>query len=292
MAIYGGYLLKSFRDVYFSSVELNPSSKSLGYIDAEIIFEIEINNNTGETKTLNDITFTNLTGVSYSGIVLPYVLIDGDSVSVFITVPKEGDPSLSGIINFEFADGTSEFSLSGVRGIFFPFFAQENYSEGIIHQTDIFDADDSAEIRTNIFDDPLHTNSFIIPVETIRKLVLLQNTLRYGRDKSFIIPLWYSAAKLTANVNIGATIIPSEAEFKEFDMESAFIFKDEFNFEIVSVNSFAANQVILNNGIENAYDTGDFIIPVYFGTIEGNADTPFRNDGWSKEVAVSFLEFR
>lgn len=97
------------------------------------------------------------------------------------------------------------------------------------------------------------------------------------------LPLWHESEKLTASVSIGATVLSLETQYTEFqNVKYAILINDEYDFEVVEIDSYTSNSLTLVAGLSNDWLIGSKIYPVKKCRVENHpsgeryADKAFR----------------
>jgi hypothetical protein len=82
-------------------------------------------------------------------------------------------------------------------------------------------------------------------------------------DERCLLPLWHDVNELTSDVEMGATFLPFDTAFSEFETGGlGVVFQSTFKFEIVSIASVGANGLNLVAGLSRAWYGGSQVYPV------------------------------
>lgn len=147
--------LKSYyEDTFEGRIIIVESNYTLGEITEDYPIKIEIYNNTGSNKTINELNFNGLSGVEYT--LSDTVIKNSNSVVLNLTILKSGEADNDGYIELGISGNLYYINLSYSRSNVFDFFV--NRSQNIIvtysYLTEIMQSLNLKETRINYLDRP------------------------------------------------------------------------------------------------------------------------------------------
>lgn len=98
-------------------------------------------------------------------------------------------------------------------------------------------------------------------------------------SSEFMLPLFHDQARLTADVAVGATSIPFDTTYREFEAGGMAVIlgDDSFVFDTVEIDAVAADSITVAAGIANAWPAGSSIFPLRRAQLSSDSKEKLSN---------------
>lgn len=140
-----------------------------------------------------------------------------------------------------------------------------NWSAGILETlewlTDVMKGDYGTEQRRALRLSPRRTFEVLFTLTDQERSFLDLWLHSLGSDE-FMLPLWHDRAELTAGINIGATVLPCDTTFREFEVGGLgmIVGPDAFTYEKVQITGITDTHLaVAAGGVTRAYPAGTAI---------------------------------
>lgn len=203
------------------------------------------------------VSATNLPG-------LPLVLEGLDSFILNIQVTTDGPPTIDGTLDFD-VDLTPpdilEVPITGNRISMFQYRPQTPIREKLEFETDIIEHNDGSEQRINVRRAPRQRISFKVRTGDDRTRDSINALLYDWQTRIFGVPIWWEAKELGVPLAINDTTVivdTANADFREGGL--VMIYDTNFAFETLEILTVNPNDIELQSGIVQAFDTIDTVV--------------------------------
>lgn len=199
----------------------------------------------------------NTDGTTGLGNGVPYVL-------TVVRALKDGLPRFDGNIEFTWApQGPVDLLLSGSRVAVILQEFERPLIEVMAFATNILDVTDGHEQRIGIRKQPREewrTKFRLDSTERQRLSALIFD----WQHQNFGLPLWHERVKLsTSAAAVSTTFQITGGALQDFRVDGlAMIFKDEFTFDVLEIQSITDTLLTTKAASQFAYDQGNFVLPM------------------------------
>jgi hypothetical protein len=217
--VFPAWLLEDYEHWYEidGKILIAPARYELGLVTDDISRSGLIWNNREADATLLVIDVLNPVGIILSGIAEGQVIPGRqDNVHSYLII-REGPASIDSRFEYQFGSENVEQTITGFRGVVFPFRPRDSgYAEGREWSTDVFRSDSGTERRGTLTNDtPPRTVVFPLRSHRFEERAAAENLLRFGARYAFLVPLWFSASRLTLATDGTETVSASTTD-REF----------------------------------------------------------------------------
>jgi len=268
---------------YFDKVHVVPRRFNLGAVLADREVQVEIYNAFfGSARVLTAIVVTPPEGVTLvSPPALPTHFPATESKLYTVRAEAEGPPELDNLVTWTFtgvASSGTNLLLLGFRVLPFPF--EPNLARPIRERygylTDVIEAHDGSEQRVQLRAVPYGSMGLSFVFRTPRQAQSANAMLHGNLARPFGVPLWQFSNRLGALLGAGAitaTVETTGVPWAPGDF--AFLWRDPFTWEVLTVASVAAGTVTFVTGPAASWPAGStLLLPIVVGRL--SQDESFR----------------
>lgn len=284
---------------WFERVHVIPRRRDMGSVLSDQEVEVEIwNAFRALSQELVDVTVEGPAGISVK-LPDPAIYPATDSRMYIVHVFAEGDPEINNVVTWVFVglSGT-DLILTGVRLFPWPFPADLSEPLTVTREflTKVLEAYDGSEQRQQLRSIPVGAIEYSVYLRRARE-AQLANALVYGRQaQAFGVPQWNYANRLLSAIAIDSTTILVETDNVPFlEGGLAFIFRDVFTWEVVTIETVAAGSLTTALGMQKEWTPpGVLVMPMVIGRMSqeeamrwlalrsGSKRTRFDIDGFTQ----------
>jgi hypothetical protein len=297
-----GFRALSFADLWFNRIHVFPAIVDAGNLVFNEVRNVEIwNSFLSASKQISAVTPSGeLSGVALN-LTPPADFAPLESIVYELTISLSGAPDFAGAFAFTLADATPAplLLVSGRRIIPIPFRADWSRlpSESLDYLTKVYEADSGMEKRVRFRSAAARRRlSFSLALvagnDAARnnRLRMIYDALIYGwQNRIFAVPVWMDAVQLGEDLTAGATAIPADALYRDFDAGGyVILWTDETNYEIAEIESVTATEIRTRRPLLNEWPKyRTRIIPARLARTAARVDV----DELSGAVDMSSVEF-
>lgn len=241
---------KSFTDIFYGRVQLNPSYIDVGAVLTAQSRTIELWNATFDPVTITSIEELNSAGITISlDAPLPLVLAPLKAVYGTVTAEPAGPSEIKARMEFLTTNPQKQpvLTVVGSRSVIFAIAPDTSkpYLERMEWSTDIITSYDGSEQRISVHDGADVTLSMTV-VQHGRRAHLMDSFLWGWQDKIYTLPLWHRASKLSSEGLAGSDTVFCQTLDSGFKVDSvAMIWLQDDRYEVQEVQEVHADRLVL-----------------------------------------------
>jgi hypothetical protein len=266
---FDGWLAPDFADLWYGHFHIIPNRINLGNLTSQQVRPIELFNGHFVPLELSAISATDLSGVEFD-LNVPETLDPLESVFRNLTVDTVGTPSFDGFfeITADDAVGTYFLYVTGQRVLVLPF--QHNWNDRVIERlawlnssSKALDGTDQIVMLRNKPRRILDYQILLASTQTnAARLRALFQALMFGwQARTFIIPIWTDATRLTAEAAAGQNAITVPTTYFDYDVGSyIMLWKDEENYEVVEIETVSSGGVTVTVDLLRTWSAGRTVV--------------------------------
>lgn len=146
----------------------------------------------------------------------------------------------------------------------FPF--RPNWKTGVVQGlsflTDVLASKTGAEQRRPLRLSPRRSMTYDVLLEG-RERAFFENLIHMLGSSEFMVPLWWEAGAATTAIVAGAASIQFDQTYREFtDGEMGIILEDGFTWEVFTVATVGASQLLLTTGVSRTWSADAKVYPL------------------------------
>jgi hypothetical protein len=294
---HGAFTQKLFGSELFDKIIVTPRVKALGFVLSATQFAVEVWNTSA--KRLDVLTEIDITGTG--GLTLeddfgePLTYAAQDSFIYQATVPASGAAQIDNVVSFVFEDDApgAELDVTGSRITLFS--VAPEWSEGIEEitefLTDVLVKYNDNEQRRALRQIPRRSVSFRALALNARDAAGMESLLWGWQNQPYGVPFWPDAVKLDSDLLAGAFTIPCQTADRLFAAGGLVaIWKDEFTFEALSIQSVAPDGVTVTSPTQLNWggNPGTRVVPVFLCRLPSKQDVS-RHSSFIDQADVAFI---
>lgn len=256
----------------FEKVIVIPRVISLGFVLSATQFPVEVWNTFRDSdQTLESIAISGDGGLTIADSHgEPLVFGALDSFIYQATVPGAGAAQISQDVVFAFLSGIpgTDMQVSGSRITLFSVAPEwgEGIEETFEYLTDVLKSYNDSEQRRGLRQLPRRATRFRALTLNARDAAGMESLLWGWQNQPYGVPFWPDAQPLTSDITAGTFVIPVVTADRQFAAAGLVcIWKDEFTFEALSIESVAADSVTVSSPTQFDWPggPGTRVIPVF-----------------------------
>ena len=295
---FGGESLGAFEELFEKAI-VTPREKAVGFVLADVTWPTSVwNTHRSMILSLTGTTLRDSGNVRVDnplGYPLPFAPLQGRDLTT--VVPRDGDATIQAVLTFLLRDavgaleGGTDLAITGSRTIAFqadPDWS-EPFGEAIEHLTDLLASHSGHEQRIALRSTPRTRLTFRLLPETRRGAAGLEALIYGWQSRSFGVPFWPDAAKLTAQSPLGSTAIACDTRQRRFTAGGlVMLWRDFDTTEVATILAVSDNGVTTTAPLNAAWpgDGRTYAIPTLVGRWDGDSElSRLAADAWSGTAA-------
>lgn len=285
-----GVALRSFGLDFFDRLHITTTLLDLGNVVGLQSRTITVWNAFRRVQTLADIAETGVVGITFTGGgVPPYDFPVLGEQTYTITVSPEGPPTVDATFVWDFAPHDLALHVVGSRVTAWSF--EPDWSSPVVERlewkTDLLQSFDGSEQRGALRLGPRASwefESFFTGADRRRA-----ETVMWGWGaRVWALPIWTDGLDLGADLPLGSTEILLDTAGRDYSAGSlAMILADSDSFEVLEVDSVAADRIVLRRPTISAWPGGARVYPARIARLMDTVRIP-RWDGSASGARVIF----
>lgn len=286
---------RSADETLFGRQYVTPLLIDPGFITEELSYEVIVwNADLQNITTLSSITVQDQEGTTISYPTLPKDIPRGYDEILTITILTDGPPTQDTTYTITVGSFSYEVDVQGLRAIGLP--VDPDWKEGMSVTYSWMTAFGNnlkyfREQRKPLTLLPWRNIKFTAAISELQMMAIV-NTLRYGHDKVFVIPI-YAEQIICNTISTGTnTITPSVAYDQFYNLQNncthlLFYDSEDNEIEIKEVDTVGASDITFTANISGTFNANSTAIyPVVFSTLAG-----INSKGESQDLEVIQLRF-
>ena len=220
-------------------------------------------------------TFTNNAGAGVSLLNQPsltHSLVPLLGVDMEVEVLATGPPSVNSTLDFTFTLGLVAIPITIERVVLWAVAPELPYGEFLEFQTDILEHIDGGEQRVKNRKNPRQTFEWDMKLTQGPERSRLDNLLFSWQFRSFGVPIWHEATKLTVAALANDTVINVQdtayADYRTTGSNLVLLYQDQTTFDVLELNSLTSTTLTLDSPLANAYAVGTLVMPLRVGVMK------------------------
>lgn len=294
-----GFSLHSYREDWFNRIhyiwydpdnplDYTPAFFRLGVLAGAVTKTVLIWNAWGITRTLEDITPNDMTGITIPGLVAPSSWIAYQQKTYDVVITLDGPVTIDSSLTFDWdgttSDDTDSIILEGSRVLTIPFPFKAPIKESLEWKTQLMVSNNGTEQRIRLRSAPRQSIDADAPV-SYGDMALAENMLYGWRAKYWGVPMWMEAQKVTT-VAAGATSVVVDTTASDYRVGSFIVLwcntRQNSAFEI---DAIFPGYVTLVTPTDQEY-IAPWVMPLRYGRFTG---TPGRDtNGYNASLDFKF----
>lgn len=281
---------QSFLDDYYYRIHLLPGKVDVGNLVSDQFVDVYVWNAYFQTRTLESISQSGTSGISFVGPTPPSVWGSLQSKLYQLTVTTDGSPDIDAKYLFNW-DGTKDdnyLSIVGSRIVSLAFPFEAPATEYLEWKTNIITSNDGTEQRIRIRKSPRQSYSVTYPLQN--------NDLRSAENKAYgwltrrwAVPLWSESQQLSTLAS-GATSIALDTTTTDYRSNSlVYIYESNSVNTTMDINTVISNQLNLKKALPQQY-MNPWVMPVRIGSVKGGIKKNYLGYQGNLEINFEFSD--
>lgn len=258
-----GGVARGYERDFYNRIHVSPVTIDLANVISQQTRTVLVWNAYFVDRTLNTVSETGTEGMTFTAPSTPPINFRPLQERTFtITVGLDGPPVIAASYAFQFDTGTVTVSLTGSRVIAWLFPPNGEVLERLEWMTNVITSYNGREQRVRVRKSPRRYFEWDMML-TDRDRQAGENLLFGWQARTLAVPVWMDATTLASGVSAGASVVPVSTATRDYHAGGlAVLMTGPYAFEIVTINTVAANQLNLVRPLENAWAAGATIAPV------------------------------
>lgn len=271
---------RTFTDLFYGRLQLNPSYLNLGNILNSQSRDVELWNATFQEVTVAGVTATDSEGVELTGLTFPKVLKPLEAVIVTVGVSTQGPVQMDARYLFD-ALGIGDVSLQvvGTRVVVFSLApdTSKEYTERMEWISDVITSQDGTEQRTSVVEQP--DTSISYTVQNHSQAIHYLDSLLWGwQHRIYAVPMWHRAERLTEVAYVGSSTLMLDTTYAGFRANGLVMMWSSYDaFEAAEIAEVRADRLILKRGLQSTWGRGASATPCRAGRLPQEVQTSWTH---------------
>lgn len=284
------YWQNSHVDDYYNRIHLIPAKVDVGNLVSDQYFDVVVWNAYFVPRTLESISQSGTSGISFNGPTPPSVWQGLQSKIYQLTVTTDGSPDIdaSYLMNWDGSADDAAITIVGSRivSLVYPFEAPA--TEILEWKTNIITSNDGTEQRIRVRKAPRQSYSVKYPLQN-SDLRAAENRAYGWLARRWAVPLW-SEAQQVGSIGTGLTSIPVDTTGSDYRADSlVFVYESNAVNTTMDIDTVAAGQLNLKRATQAAYST-PWVMPVRIGSVKGGIKKNYLGHQGNLEINFEFRD--
>lgn len=273
----------SFADDWYNTIHIRPSTLALGNLLSTQTRDVEVWNAYFDSEALNTLSAQGADGLSLSAPASPPTTFAALESRIYTArIDTNGPPTINASYTFGFAVGDRVLSITGKRVVVFAFAPNwaDNVTEQLSWLTDVMTAVDGTEQRVALRSLPRRTISYSLFAEGT-DAARLDGVLWSWQSRTFALPVWIDAQRLTSPVSVGDTAISIDTTERDYrDGGLVVLISSPGTYEAIEIATVSDGGLQLARGLGGNWPAGTRIAPVRLARLPTQVKLSRQTAGW------------
>ena len=277
-------------DDYYNRIHLIPAKVDVGNLVSDQYFDVVVWNAYFFPRTLESISQSGTSGISFNGPTPPSVWQGLQSKIYQLTVTTDGSPDIdaSYLMNWDGSEDDAAITIVGSRIVSLAYPFEAPATETLEWKTNIITSNNGTEQRIRVRKAPRQSYSVKYPLQN-NDLRAAENRAYGWLARRWAVPLWSEAQKVST-VGSGLTSIPVDTTTSDYRADSlVYVYESNTVNTTLDIESVTASELNLKRATQSSY-VAPWVMPVRIGSVKGAIKKNYFGYQGNLEINFEFTD--